>query len=516
MIVDDEKLILNGLESIIDWEKIGLCVQHRALDGVEALEKFQGDPVDIVITDITMPKMNGLQLIENIKENYPKTKFIILSGYDDFQYAKKAIALGIENYILKPINEEELESTLISAKDRIRREEEKLQMANKDYETIKQNLYTRWLTNSISDFELEAREFVLDISLKHKFYSAVMIKMQKNEDQVPQNNHMLEYLKNNITDEQTVVFNDLENNPLIIHGWDEEAENLSTLYTSLNGFVKYAKDELNQNVFVTIGEPQYSCENLYKSFEVAKGLQEYLLMYGYNTVVSTSKIMDNNKCKEHELGIDLDEFNKVLLGKDKKKIETFINDISKILKSKDSVTPDIIKNFFISMMFILRKTTHELNITKEKDYDNLRDIIDQVCGKETIEDIKEFMKEECFKVLDIMRNNTYEFSPVVQEILSYVDNHYNEEMSLKILAHKYNMNSAYLGQVFSKEVGSSFSEYLNQIKNEKAKEMLLNTNLRINDIAKKVGYEDTSYFYRKFKKYYGVGPSAIRKSKVIG
>ncbi|SHE72498.1 response regulator [Clostridium fallax] len=123
MLVDDEKLILNGLLNIIDWDSIGLKVTETANDGQEAYEKYKKNPVDIIITDITMPKLTGLQLIEKLKnEGCENTKFIILSGYDDFSYAKKAIYLGIENYILKPIDEEELEKTLITVVNKINRE----------------------------------------------------------------------------------------------------------------------------------------------------------------------------------------------------------------------------------------------------------------------------------------------------------------------------------------------------------------------------------------------------------
>ena len=112
-----------------------------------------------------------------------------------------------------------------------------------------------------------------------------------------------------------------------------------------------------------------------------------------------------------------------------------------------------------------------------------------------------------------MNLNNIKYSPVVQQIVNYVNSNYYEELSLKTLSQKYNINSSYLGQIFNKEIGYSFSEYMNKVKNMKAKELILNTNMKINDIAKEVGYFDTSYFYRKFKKYYGVSPSTLREIK---
>lgn len=112
LLVDDEKLILEGLKNIIDWEELNLKISDTAENGEEALSKFKQNPADIVITDIMMPKMNGLNLIKEIKAIDNNIKFIILSGYDDFCYTKQAIKLNIENYILKPINEDELLETL--------------------------------------------------------------------------------------------------------------------------------------------------------------------------------------------------------------------------------------------------------------------------------------------------------------------------------------------------------------------------------------------------------------------
>ena len=102
---------------------------------------------------------------------------------------------------------------------------------------------------------------------------------------------------------------------------------------------------------------------------------------------------------------------------------------------------------------------------------------------------------------------------MIKEILSYIQENYREDLSLKILSYKYHMNTSYLGQVFQKEVGCSFSQYLSNIKNEKAKDMILNTNMKINDIAREVGYLDASYFYRKFKQCYGVSPASLRGMK---
>ena len=112
MIVEDEELILQGIRNILDWEQLGLEVVHLAHDGTEALQMWEQEPVHIVVTDISMPEMDGLTLLRKIREKEEQVRFIILTGYDEFDYAREAIRLGVENYILKPIDEEELKRQL--------------------------------------------------------------------------------------------------------------------------------------------------------------------------------------------------------------------------------------------------------------------------------------------------------------------------------------------------------------------------------------------------------------------
>ena len=149
-------------------------------------------------------------------------------------------------------------------------------------------------------------------------------------------------------------------------------------------------------------------------------------------------------------------------------------------------------------------------------YESLSDIIIKLCNESTRESVKIFILSELETFMETMHQDVVKYSPVVQQVVNLVNEHYYEELSLKTLAYQYNINSSYLGQLFNKEVGTSFSDYLNKTKNLKAKQLILETNMKINDIAKEVGYTDSSYFYRKFKKFFGVSPSSLRELKVYG
>ena len=127
--------------------------------------------------------------------------------------------------------------------------------------------------------------------------------------------------------------------------------------------------------------------------------------------------------------------------------------------------------------------------------------------------IKALFLSEITDIISWLNTENTQYTPVVRQIMAEVRKNYRNDMNLKTLAYKYHMNTSYLGQIFQKEVGCPFSQYLNNVRNDVAKRMILNTNMRINDVAKEVGYSDTSYFYRKFKQSYGVSPAAMREMK---
>ncbi len=182
----------------------------------------------------------------------------------------------------------------------------------------------------------------------------------------------------------------------------------------------------------------------------------------------------------------------------------------------NQLSPKNIYDLCIKIIFLIHNILEEFKLKKSSDKyedDSLGNMILELCSENTRENVKTFITSELREIIELMNNTDVCYSPVIRQVINLINKNYHKELSLKTLAQKYNINSSYLGQIFTKEVGVSFSEYLNKIKNTKAKDLILNTNMRINDIARSVGYIDTSYFYRKFKKYFGVCPSTLRNMK---
>ncbi|MGH4125057.1 MAG: response regulator [Clostridium sp.] len=499
MLVDDEKLILQGLLSIIEWDKLGLEVTQTADNVISAIEMFEKNPVNIIITDINMPKVTGLELIKKIRSIDEQVKFIILSGYDEFSYAKTAMEYGVENYILKPINEDELEQALIKIIDTMNRKKEKQsRLLDKNRKLI------QFINGKIDKSELDRIQQVINIGLDEKRYTVSSITIGQRDNK--ENSNINDIIESSTYSKCEIIRN-YDGQVIIINPWSED----NTKEDIMNYFY-VIKDKLSQeldtDIFIGVGDLVDSIDKLKKSYSVANNLKKYMLTEGSNICLCKEDI-SNIKDNKRSFSKEIELINKLIIEKNNGELQNYIIELFDDCK----LTPKNIYDLSIKILFLADKISEEFKIDDKYSKDSLSNTIVELCNENTRDNVKAFLIRELEELGSLMNINTIKYTPVIQQIINSVNEKYYEELSLKTLAYQYNINSSYLGQVFTKELGVSFSEYLNSTKNMKAKELILNTNMKINDIAKAVGYSDTSYFYRKFKKYYGVCPSTLREIK---
>lgn len=500
MLVDDEKLITQGLMNIIDWENLGLKVREIAHNGEEALNKFKEKAVDIIVTDISMPKLTGLELISEIRKINSKTRFTILTGYDEFAYAKEAIKYGVESYILKPINEEELEEVMASiVRSLDYKKKEKNILLDKNRKLI------QYLEEILDENFIYDMKDSISIDIYNKIYTVANIKFMKKEDE--EDRVDIEDIVDGYTNDRYEILYKYDDQAILINSWDKNISR-NEIINYYEGIKENLIKESKKEIFMSIGDTVFDIKDIRKSYKVANDLKKYILTEGTNKCIYKENIRDIKE-KKMNFKEEIDYINKLIIEKSNKDLEKYI---SEILENKE-LTPKNIYDFSIKIIILIDDISNEFKLEKKYGRDSLSNTIIKLCNESTRKSVKAFIIREIEELIEAMYKSTVKYSPVVQQIVNIVDDRYYEELSLKILAHQYNINSSYLGQIFSKETGSSFSEYLNKTKNMKAKELILNTNMKINDIAKAVGYIDTSYFYRKFKKYYGVCPSTLREMK---
>lgn len=499
MIVDDEPLILQGLKNIIEWDKLGFEIVSSCENGEKAYAEYKLNPVDLIITDINMPKLTGLELIKKLRLDGENVKCIILSGYDDFKFAQNAIKLGVEDYILKPIDEEALELIL----DKVYRYFEDTK--KKQHLLIDKNIKLGdLLRGKLSGEELEEIKSVLNIKLRDSAYTVTNIAYNKGNDE----NFIIglqEVLdaSSNTKYELVKVF---DGQIFILNSWQLDI-GIFDIKEYFDNILVKINNNLEAEAFISIGTIVKSVDSIVESYDNVNELKKYILIEGNNKCIDDS-IVEYRK----DVGINIletvDDLHRLILDKNLSSIQKYIDES---LSNKE-LSPSEIYDLAIKMIILIDRISEEFALSKYGQT-GLSTAIINICQEKTLEGISEFILNEIKDLIDKMNSYNENYSPVVQQVIQTIHLHCDEELSLKTLALKYNMNSSYLGQIFSKEVGVAFSEYLNKTKNMKAKELILNTNMKINDVAKAVGYLDTSYFYRKFKKYYGVSPSTLRELK---
>lgn len=513
LVAEDEELILKGIQNIIDWEALGLKIIHAVHDGEEALRRYSEEPADIVVTDINMPKLGGLSLIEKIKKRDDRTRVLILSGYDEFEYARTAIRLGVDNYILKPIDEEQLEDALKQAVERLK------ELDAQSSEVLNQNIKFVQLLSGKMEKE-EASEYLnhLGFPPEGACFSLIRMKFDFNSLGEVQIADVLTFLQENSRADEVEAFFCNQDEIILIfdaglkneneeHGQTKKEDTIRAYFAVLQNKVESFFDILT---FLTISSVYENFIEIPAAYKETQRLQKYLIIEGYGSCIDSGYI-ENRSSKD--ITIDTSYLQKLVLGKDKENAVQYMEDLFINNVKDETLSADSIFQVSMKIAMLLQEIIEEYQLGAKENLKKLSEIMEELYRAEDIFAIKTMFIAEITEIIEYLHTEDSQFTPVVRQIISEVKNNYKEDMNLKTLAHKYNMNTSYLGQIFQKEVGCSFSQYLSNTKNSIAKDLILNTNMRIHDIAAAVGYPDTSYFYRKFKQCYGVSPASLREIK---
>ncbi|MBN2619255.1 MAG: response regulator [Spirochaetales bacterium] len=501
VIIDDEPNIREGLNFIIEWDKLGFEIVGEASNGREALLLIEKWNPNVVITDINMPEFSGLDLIEQCKARNLDISFIIISGYDEFNLAKKALNLGVINYLLKPVDEEELTATLLKIKDSKLKSESRLRTSNYNYKALFKDLI---LNSSLVDELLIKEKFKLN-----EFNSFYYI----------------------IFDFHGISINDIEIEKLIIENLDSDSPStfnyekesyygflvhsghLSRFNGSISGFainlISIIFNLTQINVSVYTGSRVRNINQISQSRDEALETLNHRYYYEKGRVIEYNQIKNRDFNNNYE---DLDYINSYIQSiKDNNnhELEESVNNIIDYFITNYSSAYIInmhlnrLLNGIIELVSSVNSSTNEI-ITAASFILN-RDSQIYLYSLET----KLIKLGQIATSLFYYNRNKSNLSLYLKE---YVDEHYKEMLSLKCIADKMDVNSAYLGQVFRKEYNVGFNDYLHQKRLEVAKKELSLNHLKIYEIAQEVGYTDVNYFMKKFEATFGVTPGQYRRT----
>lgn len=504
MIVDDEMLIRKGLRETIEWDVLGIEVVAEAGNGSDAMFLIETLKPDIVITDIMMPSMNGIQLIEWAKQQGLETKFIILSGYNDYEYLKAAIEMDVESYLLKPINQKELIYILKSAVEDIESENGIRLINQYGYDALKRKTMMRLMTHQISRIELKEKDGVLNIGLKDVLYRVVIC-------QFGFINEHRQMLLNIEASELLTLFSShsectgtfLDNSGRIVFLCD--LASTDALEVLLKKLEQKVMDQFNCQVLFSVGQ-QVAMLSAYLSYDKALSNIEYGIFH-----TSISYVCDNmNPFNESVSRVDTKAIEHLIKSKDQEALNGYCmayledlihyNQPLEYIRNKISELATCLIRSMDRALSLKRIEVSAMNISyNELAYMNRVDDF-----KTWIENLVGTVFNELSKHEDIMPNR------LIKYVLDYSMENYNKDVSLKRLSIDLGVNTSYLGQLFKKEMNQTYVEFMNNYRVNKAIELLRDSNLKVYEISKAVGFTNYQYFHKIFKKYSGKTSSEYR------
>lgn len=534
IIVDDEALVRIGLKNTINWNEHGFELIGDYANGREAWDAVEQDRPELVISDISMPFMDGLELAGLIAAQYPYIKLIILTGYDEFEYAQQAIRLRVSDFILKPITAQEIRLLLGRVKaemDEERQRREDLSRLNHQLEQslplLKERFLERLVAVGLSKVEIEER--IQYFSLP-KLSSLLLVMVVDIDDfgarELPFYEHDVEFLRFAAFDvfqetlgrELVLTFRTREERMVAILSGQQEESLLYEQAFSLAEQVRYHIEKyLKFTVTIGIGRTCTSAEQLPTSYRSALSVLDYRFLLGKNRVLS---IMDMEGKNAHAalLSPDWDRMlaAAVKIGDSREAYQLIEHGVAELKSSLVPVEACMLQ--MQKVVLTLVNTIQELAIYEQgTSLDQQMKVMD-IYKFKTLDEVEEWLKEVVHSVISaITDNRNYLTSMQIHRAVEYINQNYADElMSLQQICRHTLMSTSYFSLVFKQHTGETFVEYLTRIRMTKAKELLHNSSLKLYEIAEQVGYKDPNYLSIVFKKHTGITPKDYRDKSLKG
>jgi len=525
MLVDDEDEVRQAIERRVNWEEIGFKVVASAENGEEALEKAEKYVPDVVMSDIHMPFMDGLTFCRHLKEQYPGTRIIIFSGYDEFEYAKEAIKLEAEEYILKPIDAEELTAVFLRIKERLDEEYDKrrnLENLEKYYKESLPVLKEQFLIGILegrvpeTDFNKYLTEY--DFNLESAFYAVGVIETSDNtgESNMPAHFAALS-LKQIVDDQFEKEMNHISINYLgsvIVIGMMKRTADHSRFVVVLDQICKLSEKMLGINTSAGVGKTVGMIKDVAISFHEAKDALSYRVLFDESHAIYINdvepgyagyQVIDDNQISCLTKAIKIGTRDNLM-----EELEIITNNLK-----KSSLPIHQIQLFLVEIYVELIRLGRSYELNEEQLTALDRDVYNEVRKLNSLEQMKEWLENISMELRGYIRKERQDSTKLlVEKAKEYIhENYADSELSVDRLCSFLGVSPTYFSSMFKKETGVSFVTYITNIRMEQAVHLLDSTSEKSYVIAGMVGYEDPNYFSYVFKKAYGISPSKYRSKQ---
>ena len=564
-LVEDEYAIREGIKKSVNWEANGFELVGEAGDGEMAFPKILKTKPDILITDIRMPFMDGLELSRLVKKELPNIKIVVLSGYDDFNYAKQAISIGVEEYILKPVSGDSLMQELGKIADAIKVEKDEERAKEKylqDMEEIR-SLGRQKFIHDMIDGRLSMQESIeqgrdLGIDITAAYYSIVLFQIfpvNINSAEITEysgvNEEIYSRIKEAFTESPNVyLYEQVGDVICFLQKADSSEEMDESIRNGIDNIKKIMNDYSDWMYFISVGKPVERIRDVNTSYRDASRrfaerymLDESCVFYAQEDAPFKmvekyrEKFRESIEAEKKDSGddiniknIDISELD--ISGIDIKMVSQ--KTIFHFLKNGTlSETEDLVDEYFASLgedamdsmmlrQYVLVESLlsgvaflDSMGVSNDRSSEILGKLKDPVRYVDSAASAREYIVQMLRRLIDY-RNQVSDkkYTEIIEKAKTYIqENYQNEEMSLQSVASNVNVSSNHFSAIFRKETGETFIDYLTKVRMDNAKDLLTCTSMKTSEIGFEVGYRDPHYFSYIFKKTQGMSPKEYRRKK---
>ena len=540
-LAEDEVVVRETIKRMIPWEELGFELVGEAADGEMALPLLLRQQPDLLITDIKMPFMDGLTLARLAKKEIPGLKVVILSGYDDFNYAKQAIGIGVEDYLLKPITKNALIERLSEIRSRYEHEKtqkeyyEKFQREMQAYEkNSSRDFFEALVGGSMDMMEVYKRAEKLGLDIVAEAYNVLIFTMNCDEDFSGQRDEYssweaesLELLENFFAGHSSAMLfrSNIFSYCVLLKGQRETIEeNTRACVDEIRKIL--SRQDGRREWFLAVGQSVERLSQIQKSYHTASRAFSQRYLYDENILY-----YDEMETMEHPGGqaetednaylqkVDVNALNPAILQKFlsnglQEETENFVKDYFYAI-GQEPMESLVFRNYVIlNVRFSVISFIKGLGCdTNEMESADTEEVLAE-SGK-NMESAIAYAKKMISQAIEIRdQNSGNKNRSILKTAVDFIDSHYmDEEISLNTVANVANVSSNHFSALFSQNMGQTFIEYLTTLRMNKAKELLRCTGMRSSEIAGEIGYKDAHYFSYLFKKTQGMTPSDYRKAR---
>lgn len=519
LIIDDEYLIIQGLKILIDWESCGCEIVGGALDGRQGLKMIEELQPDIVITDIRMPNISGIEMIRSALL-VCGCKFIVLSGYSDFNYARQCMSLGVQEYLVKPVEEELLTASVERIKERLETESrqqdamEKMASRNAMLEKLSMDYFLRDFVNTYfeepEDFGLTLREYEIRIP-EGKSYACALLQLPDCRDRLLKLRDSLAGCLEEEFKGRYLLFSYNEDSYMCILSL-KAGEDKELLTEKLTAVKARISNMLAAVINIGVGNPYGEMHRISLSARQASQAMAFRIVRGEGSLNSFSGGLGS---AHYILSIPkelIGSFSDSISLRNFADVSLNLRKIYDYLKELSDMPLLGIQINSLNLILICLQRLEELDAVKQPVRYEEMNCFDQIARLDSADEIARYVENVVYNLIStVSESDLKKAGGVIAQVENYIHDHICEDLSLMSIARMFYISPIYLSRLFKKETGRLYIDYLTDLKMNAAVRLLQSTDMMVYEVADKLGYKDSKYFSRLFEKKIGCRPSECRK-----